>query len=195
MINFYDFQKTSKSFFLAPNNLRFYASMVDPTVSINSRVIHVGAGTANARFLTVPLAGPSELTMDTVIRITVGLKPKRVDSDPYIGISDGTTVNEFQIVDTGNYGSFSPCRLINGVHENTRVPTSTPPYSEVTLTFMPYRRYGTCRTAQNGGYVNAGTFNAQLDITKGLSLVVKREHAGEVYDFYYFQVEIMTNRN
>ena len=165
--------------------------MIDPTVSINSRVIHVAAGTANARFLTVPLTGPSELTMNTVIRVTVGLKPKRgVDSDPNIGISDGTTVNEFLIVDTGNYANLSPCHA-NGVHEDVRVPTNTPPYSEVTLTFQPYRRYGICRTAQNGGYVNAGTFNAQLDITKGLSLVVRRSDAAEVYDFYYFQVEII----
>ena len=39
--------------------------------------------------------------------------------------------------------------------------------------------------------MNAGTFNAQLDITKGLNLVVGRNNAAEVYDFYYFQVEIM----
>ena len=120
VINFYDFQQTSRSFFLTPNNLLFYASMVDPTVSItNSRIIHVAAGTANARFLTVPLAGPSELTMDAVIRVTVGLKPKRVDSDPTIGISDGTTVNEFYVVDTANYANFPPCRHVNGVHEDT----------------------------------------------------------------------------
>ena len=180
---------------MTPNNLRFYASMMGPTVSINSRVIHVGAGTANARFLTVPLTGSSELTMDSVIRVTVGLKPKRVDSDPLIGLSDGTTVNEFIIHDATNYASLSPCYIVNGVQEDVRIPRSTPPYSEVTLTFQPYRRYGTCRTAQNGGYVNAGTFNAQLDITKGLSLVIRRNNAAEVYDFYYFQVEIMTNRN
>ena len=114
-----------------------------------------------------------------------------MDSDPTIGISDGTTVNEFYVVDATNYANFPPCRHVNGVHEDTRIPTNTPPYSEVTLTLQPYRRYGTCRTAQNGGYVNAGTFNAQLDITKGLSLVVRRNDAAEVYDFYYFQVEIM----
>ena len=165
---------------------------MDPQVSINSKLMHVPAGTANSRFLTVPLAGPSELIMDTVIRVTVGLKPKRVDSDPFIGLSDGTTVNEFTLVDTTNYRSSSPCYLWNGSQENTRIPTSTPPYSEVTLTFQPYRRYGTCRTAQNGGHVNAGTFNAQLDITKGLSLVARRDDdAGEVYDFYYFHVEII----
>ena len=176
---------------MTPHNLRYYASKMDPKVSINSKLMHVPAGTANARFLTVPLAGPSELTIDTVIRVTVGLKPKRVDSDPAIGISDGTTVNEFFVVDTRNYASLSPCYVINGAHENTRIPTSTPPYSEVTLTFQPYRRYGICRTVQNGGYTNAGTFNAQLDITKGLSLVARRDDGGEVYDFYYFHVEIM----
>ena len=117
-----------------------------------------------------------------------------MDSDPHIGLSDGTTVNEFILVDANNYGDFSPCSPfpLNATHEKTQVPTSTPPYSEVTLTFQPYRSYGTCRTAQNGGYTNAGTFDAQLDITKGLSLVASRDdEAGEVYDFYYFQVEIM----
>ena len=167
--------------------------MVDYRVSIiNSRTIHVGAGRANSRFLTVPLTGPSELTMDTVIKVTVGLKPKRVDSDPYIGLSDGTTVNEFILVDTTNYGFHAPCAHVRGIHEDMRVPTNTPPYSEVTLTFQPYRRYGICHTVQNGGYTNAGTFNAQLDITKGLSLVARRDNdAGEVYDFYYFHVEII----
>ena len=126
-----DFQQKSRNLFLTPNNLRYYASMMGPRVSINSRIIHVAAGTAYTRFLTVPLAGPSELTTDSVIKITIGLKPKRVDSDPIIGISDGTTVNEIVLADTGNYGSSPPCRL-NGINENVRVPTNTPPYSEVT---------------------------------------------------------------
>ena len=177
---------------MTPNNLRYYASKMDPRVSINSKLMHVPAGTANSRFLTVPLAGPSELTIDTAIRVTIGLKPKNVDSDPTIGLTDGNVVNEISLLDKTNYVNYSPCYIRDGIQENTLIPRNTPSYSEVTLTFQPYRRYGTCRTAQNGGYVNAGTFNAQLDITKGLNLVARRDDdAGEVYDFYYFHVEII----
>ena len=165
--------------------------MVDPKISINNKLVHVPAGAFNSRFLTVPLAGPGDLTIDTAIRVTIGLKPKNTDSDPAFGFTDGTEVNEIILHDKLNYRNCPPCYLSNGVQQNTLVPANTPPFTEVTLTFQPYRKYGTCHTAQNGGYVNVGTFNAQLDITKGLSLVARRHHATETYDFYYFHVEII----
>ena len=141
--------------------------------------------------MVVPLTGLSKVTIDTTIRVTIGLIPKNVDSDPRFGLTDGTAYNEIFLDDKLNYPTAAPCFLDNAVQKNTLIPANTPPFSEVTLTFQPYRRYGTCHTAQNGGYVNVGTFKSQLDINKDLSLTLRRHSAAEVYDFYYFYVEII----
>ena len=141
--------------------------------------------------MAVPLTGLSKVTIDTTIRVKIGLIPKNVNSDPQIGLTDGTTYNEFILADKFDYGRSGPCYLKHAVQKNTLVPTNTPPFSQVTVTFQPYRKYGTCHTAQNGGYVNVGTFESQLDIYKDLKLTVARNTAGETYDFYYFYVEII----
>ena len=105
-----------------------------------------------------------------MIKVTVAFKIRSGDHDPLIGLTDGTAVNEFLLRDPSDYVITPPCHISSGSYENIRVPTNTPPYSKVTLTFQPYRKYGSCYTAQNGRYVNVGTFSTQLDITKGLSL-------------------------
>ena len=126
-----------------------------------------------------------------MIKVSVAFKLRSGDHDPYIGFTDGIGVNEFYLRGPSNYASSPPCHVFNGSHENTRVPTNAPPYSKVTMTFQPYRKYGSCYTAQNGGYENVGTFSTQLDITKGLSLTVKRDGGTEIYNFFYFHVEII----
>ena len=55
--------------------------------------------------------------------------------------------------------------------------------------FQPFHKYGACYTAQDGGYVNVGRFNDQLDTSKGVSLLVERDHAPETYRYYYFLIE------
>ena len=58
--------------------------------------------------------------------------------------------------------------------------------------FQPFHKYGTCYTAQDGGYVNVGRFNEELDTSKGVSLLVNRDDdAGETYRYYYFLIETM----
>ena len=51
--------------------------------------------------------------------------------------------------------------------------------------------YGACSSAQDGGYLNVGTFNNQVDPTNGLSLVIHRADALEQYQFNYFLIEIL----
>ena len=55
--------------------------------------------------------------------------------------------------------------------------------------FQPFHKYGACYTAQDGGYVNVGRFNEQLDASKGVSLLVERGDATETYRYYYFLIE------
>ena len=57
--------------------------------------------------------------------------------------------------------------------------------------FQPFHKYGACYTAQDGGYVNVGRFDEQLDTSKGVSLLVERDNAAETYRYYYFLAEIM----
>ena len=99
-------------------------------------------------------------------------------------------MNRFYIVDTGNYGHIAPCGLHDGSNEGRRVTTRRVP-PQFTFLFSPFYKYGACSSAQDGGYLNVGTFNKQVDPTNGLSLVVYRSNAAESYRFRYFLVEIL----
>ena len=122
--------------------------------------------------------------------MTVGLTPVSGDSDPRIGISDGVNENKFIIADAGNYATSPPCYVHKGIHENNLVTTRTAS-SQFTLLFSPFYKYGACSSAQDGGYLNVGTFNNQVDPTNGLNLEVYRQHAPEQYKFSYSLVEIL----
>ena len=99
-------------------------------------------------------------------------------------------MNRFRIVDTGNYASDPPCHVLEGSHENNRVTTRRVS-SQFTFLFSPFYKYGACSSAQDGGYLNVGTFNKQVDPTNGLSLVIQRSNALEQYQFNYFLIEIL----
>ena len=102
-------------------------------------------------------------------------------------------MNRFYITDSGNYGGRSPCNIhpaTEGSHENKRVTTRRVP-PQFTFLFTPFYKYGACSSAQDGGYLNVGTFNNQVDPTNGISLVVYRDDASENYQFNYFLIEIL----
>ena len=194
-ISFCFFQLTanakSQRIFITPNNVHYLANFIDSSVTIGSRSIRFGSGRANwEKILQVPIAAAGELDSHASVRVTVGLTPVIGDSDPRIGISDGVNVNRFQIVDTGNYGYAAPCGILDGSRENNLVTTRrvSPQFA---FLFSPFYKYGACSSAQDGGYLNVGTFNKQVDPTNGLSLVVYRNHAAESYQFRYFLVEIL----
>ena len=180
----------SQRIFITPNNVRYLANFIDSSATIDSRSIRFSRGTANEKLLQVPIAAAGELDPRASIRVTVGLTPVIGDSDPRVGISDGVNVNKFIIRDTGNYGSTAPCGIDDGSHEDRRVTTRRVP-SQFTFLFTPFYKYGACSSAQDGGYLNVGTFNNQVDPTTGLSLVIQRTDAGEQYKFRYFLVEIL----
>ena len=177
---------------LTPNNIAFYATFLRSDVVLQGRVIQFGSGVANEKLIVVPIG---EVDPHATIVITVGLDNSHpntagVDSDPLVGISDGTNENLFAMVDMNNYASYSPCHPFPGNHDDTRVSSTTQAPSTLKLTFSPFNKFGFCETAQEGGYINTATFNSQIDITKPLFLTVKRDHATELYYFHYFKVEI-----
>ena len=176
---------------LTPDSIRYLASFLDSSATIQDRVIHFGTGTANEKLLEVPLG---QIDPHATIVITFGLDNSHpntpAESDPLIGISDGTNSNVMYIQDLSNYGSYPPCRPTSGTHDNTLVSSGTKVPATFKLTFTPFYKYGSCETAQEGGYINTGRFNTQLDITKPLYLRVDRDQASEEYYFHYFLVEI-----
>ena len=152
-------------------------------------------GTANERLIEVPLAAAGEFNPHATVRITVGLDPTTAnagaDSDPSVGITDGVNVNDFFIVDSTNLGAGEPpCRPVDGDHEDIGLTNQLVPGS-LTFLFEPFHRYGACSTANDGGYTNVATFNGQLDVSKGISFILRRNNAAEIYRFYYFLIEIL----
>ena len=180
---------------MTPDNIRYFASKLHSSADIQDRVIHFGAGSANDLLLEVPLG---IVHPRSTIILTVGLDNSHpntagVDSDPKVGISDGTVNNTYVLPDQHNYANIPPCRPIagTGTHDNRRIPGAQVP-STFKLTFVPFSRYTACETAQVGGYVNTGRFNNRIDTSQPLFLRVVRGHAPEQVFFHYFMVEILT---
>ena len=181
----------SQSILITPDNVHYLASFIDSSATIDSRSIRFGHGRViGEKLLQVPIAAAGELDAHASIRVTVGLTPISGDSDPRIGISDGSNENKFFVMDSGNYRSYPPCYVFDGSYENKLVTTRRVS-SQFTFLFSPFYKYGACSSPQDGGYLNVGTFNKQVDPTNGLNLVVYRHHAPENYRLHYFLVEIL----
>ena len=175
---------------MTPNNIRYFASYFDG--NSNGRVIHFGPTEGDEKLLEVPLG---EIEPQSTLVITVGMDKSHpngpVDSDIFIGISDGTINNVHIMHDVNNYLQAPPCLPIKGTHENHMVSTNTSFPATFKLMFTPFYKYTACETAQEGGYINTGTFNDQIDTTKPLSLrVFADDEPGEQYFVYYIKVEI-----
>ena len=194
LCNFFILQPTanakSQSILITPGNVRYLASFIRSGATMGSQSIRFGRGTTREKLLQVPIAAAGELDAHASIRVTVGLTPVSGDSDPVIGISDGVNANKFIIVDTNNYRNHAPCHVIEATYENTRVTTRRVS-SQFTFLFSPFYKYGACSSAQDGGYLNVGTFNNQVDPTNGLNLVIYRSGGNEQYRFRYFLIEIL----
>ena len=181
-----------RSRLLTPDNIRYFATFISSTVSIQGRVIHIGPGTANEVLLKAPLGA---VDARATIVITVGLNNTNpntpgTDSDLRVGISDGTNSNLQFIVDISNYATLPPCYPDSSSRDQNLVTSGTKVSSTFKLSFVPFYKYGACETAQDGGIINTGTFNSQVDTTKPLFLHLFRGDAPEQYYLHYLNVEI-----
>ena len=88
---------SSKTILITPDTVKFYASFIHSTGTVNDLTIQFSSGTANhEELLRVPISAPGELTPQSLIRITVGMNPPVcVDNDPMVGITDGVNRNQF----------------------------------------------------------------------------------------------------
>ena len=144
---------------MTPDNIRYFASTLHSSADIQDRVIHFGAGSENDLLLEVPLGTVHPCS--TII-LTVGLNNSHpntagVDSDPKVGISDGSVDNLQMIVDVNNYDGYAPCFPIAATHDDRCIPGAQVP-STFKFKFVPFSRYTACETAQGGGggYLNTG---------------------------------------
>ena len=177
---------------LTSGNIGYFASFLHSSVDIQERVIHFPSGTADEQLLEVPLG---QVDPHATIVITVGLDHSHpntpgIDSDFIVGISDGTNSNTQWITDVNNYPTWASCLPINGQHDDIRLLSGTQVAATYKLTFNPFYKYAACETAQQGGYINTGTFNDQVDTNQPLYLVVNRQNAPEEYYFHYLDVQI-----
>ena len=163
---------------------------------VQDGLIGFNPGDAGEVLFSVPLAGPGELDHNSVIKITFAFDPDDatdgIDHDPTVGITDGTNANRFYVRDSSTLSRDPPCEAIDATNHDNQISESNVA-GQVTLTFVPYHRYGTCYTAQDGGFTDVGKFDLQLDLSEEIYLVVNRNNAGEVYRYYYFFIEIFTS--
>ena len=184
--------QSSRVLFLTPHNIEFYATFLSPAADLMERVIHFGPGVAkDEKLLEVPIG---VINPQVTIFVTFGqnkshLNSPSIDSDAAVGISDGTTENLFRFREARDYPDYSPCYPL-APNDNTRVTAGTPASAMFKMTFTPFNRFAFCESAQEGGYINTGTFRRQIDITKPLFLTVRRHQVGEEYYYHYFKVEI-----
>lgn len=181
---------SSKTILISPDTVRYYASFIDSTAAINDLTIHFNRGTDGEELLRVPLAAPGELSPQSLIRITVGINPPATDNDPVVGVTDGVNSNYFHLVADGrSLANLNPCRIIQGSQNGRSGPLGNPVAGGYTLFLNPSYRFGSCMT--NNGFATDGRFNNQIDVNKGLSLVVLRNNAAEQYFFHYFLIEFL----
>ena len=181
----------TKTIFITPNNIRYYAKYLDNSVTIDDRVIRVTSGSASEALITVPLADTDELDPETIVRVTVGFDSDLVttDNDVRVGISDGSYYNQFYITDTA---TSRVCYPYGGSHEGNTASEGTSYYpGQVTMIFQPFYKYGSCYTGHDGGHVNVGIFSNTVDPTSGLNLQVNRGSSAEQYRIYYFMIEFL----
>ena len=76
---------SSKTILITPDTVKFYASFIHSTGTVNDLTIQFSSGTIGEELLRVPIAAPGELTPQSLIRITVGMNPPATDNDPNVG--------------------------------------------------------------------------------------------------------------
>ena len=189
--------KEVKTIHVVASTLEKRASYIHPSAYISRLdqwVRFAGSGPAGEELLEIPIGqvGPED-----AIVVTVGLYVQMYnmptsDMNPRIGISDSKNYNLITIQDVNDYDLWPPCMLFDAIRqENMRVSKGTQVSATYTLTLFPEHKYGACKSAQDDGYMNIGTFAHSLDLRQPLFVVVHRGKENEVSYFRYFKIEVM----
>ena len=181
--------------FITPRYAQRHATFISTVASFNDTSIYFGPYSNGAKLLEVPLisAGRFARNESIAIQITATMNGGMLNSgdrDPHVGVTDGSTTNLFSISDIYNYPA-RPCRPLSASGLVGKVLSTGPVPDQFTFLIKPAERFGACSSAQQGGYVNVGIFNNQLDLSRGINLQIRQPENHEDYLFYYLLVEIL----
>ena len=180
---------------ITPRYAQNHATFISTVVRFNDTSMYFGPYSIEAKLLELPLISAGKFARDKPIAIQItatmnGGMLNSGDRDPILGLTDGNTTNLFVINDIIQY-PIRPCRLLSASGIPPKVISTGPVPDQFTFIFKPAERFGACSTAQQGGYVNVGIFNNQLDLSRGINFQIYRDNESyEDYLFYYFLVEI-----
>ena len=191
---------------MTPSWLEAHASYIDSSRTTTFDQLPFNAGSvSHAALLKVPMipAGvirdSTPLTVDITVAhdVTIG---QGSDSDIRYGVSDGTSYIGFETCDKRNYGSNSPCYGLEGKSGSTlssiRYESITPKPSDsfypgqFVFTLKLDERWGSCYTTHDGGFVRTAAYKNRLTFSKGLTLEVYKDNAGERVGVRYIKVAI-----
>ena len=183
--------------FITPRYAQNQATFISTVANFSDTSMYFGTGSINSTLLEVPLIPAGRYTRNSFITIQItaaidgAMLNTQRDRDVQVGVTDNSAENAFWILDVNNYPiSRTPCQFISASESLARTLTTGPVPDQFSFLFKPAERFGACSTAQQGGYVNVGIFNNQLDPSRGIKLQIKRDSTNEDYRFYYFLVEI-----
>ena len=152
----------TKNFEVIPGNVRCFASHIHPSAVIKENVIFFGNLVTGDVLLEVPIETP-----DTAVIITLGIDSSYQNthhSKVQLGVTDQLHGNWFQIVDAAQYCETPPCQPLGPVADNQLVSQGTKVPSIFKFSVHPKQKAGYCQTAQEGGYLNSGTFQQQISL-------------------------------
>ena len=195
---------------MTPLWLETHASYIDSSSVITAGQITFNAGsTGQALLLRVPLVEAGILEDETPLTVEIAVANdvsigQSGDSDPRYGVSDGVSFIGIQTVDQGNYRGghfFYPCHGVQGTSGETLADkevfdkTSPTQVAEVypdqfVFTFKLDKSWGSCFTAQGGGFIKTVNYTRQLLPSQGLSLEVYKIHKSEKVGIKYMEVTV-----
>jgi len=192
---------------MTPTWLEAHASYIDSQRTLTAEQLTFNAGSVdNAALIKVPMIPAGVITDSTpmTLEITIGedLSIGNVaDSDVRIGVSDGTNFIGFEVPDKLNYGTKAPCYGVEGksgatlssiqTNSVTAKPSDSFYPGEFTFTLKMDERWGSCKTAHDGGFVRTAGYNNRLMPSKGLTLELYKEDMAEEFGIKYIKVAMV----
>ena len=203
-------QVTFKELYMTPLLLEAYASYIDNSSVITANQITFNAGSIkDALLLRIPLVKAGILKDGTPLTVEITVANdvsigQSIDSDPSYGVSDGTSFIGILTVDQKQYcctNYFYPCHGVQGTSGDTFTnktvfdKTSTSQVAkfypdQFVFTFKLERSWGSCFTAQGGGFTKMVHYTRQLLPSQGLSLEVYKMHKSEKVGIKYMEVTV-----
>jgi len=143
------------------------------------------------------------LTVEITVAKDVSIG-QSIDSDPFYGVSDGTSFIGIQTVDQSNYCCklyYYPCYGVQSTSGDTytdrevfegRSPAQVAKLypEQFVFTFKVEKSWGSCFTAQGGGFTKMVNYTRQLLPSQGLSLEVYKRDKPEKVGIKYMEVTV-----